>query len=335
MKRCILLITLILLSFNNVNAKTNVPKIVNVQHYTDKIHVTFMLKNNEKKIVIESFDDEEIINTAGYAFSIFQGVSDSEICLESHHGNAYKEYNIMCYTYDISENDWIHTHDMVGTYYELSNTGDYKIKDKFIYYKSDAHEGLYNANKNYSSDKFLANSKEIKNFLQTKLQSKENILINPINLVKCIKIFPINNENLSIYEDLAFYLQQAKSNDESKYILEQIKKFKDANINSKIIQSKKQPLYKTPSEKTKMYLIKGDKVEILEEKDDWLYILYHGKKDIKAWIPKSAIEETEINQEIKPVSKNIEIKEEKTFFTKLLEFFNISKINQNTKIIQS
>ncbi|PLY05390.1 MAG: hypothetical protein C0625_15290 [Arcobacter sp.] len=56
------------------------------------------------------------------------------------------------------------------------------------------------------------------------------------------------------------------------------------------INLKKQPLYKTPPIKTKMYLIKGDKVEILEEKDDWYYILYHGKKDIKAWIPKSAVE---------------------------------------------
>ncbi|WP_052502542.1 hypothetical protein [Halarcobacter anaerophilus] len=57
-----------------------------------------------------------------------------------------------------------------------------------------------------------------------------------------------------------------------------------------ILPPQKQPLYKTPPIKTKMYLIKGDKVEILEEKDDWLHILYHGKKDIKAWIPKSAVE---------------------------------------------
>ncbi|MDD2896585.1 MAG: hypothetical protein PHG81_11280 [Aliarcobacter sp.] len=41
--------------------------------------------------------------------------------------------------------------------------------------------------------------------------------------------------------------------------------------------------------KIKMYLVKGNKVEIIEEKDDWLYILYKGKKDIKAWIAKSAV----------------------------------------------
>lgn len=60
----------------------------------------------------------------------------------------------------------------------------------------------------------------------------------------------------------------------------------------KKIQIKKQYLYNKPNKesKTKMYLIKGDKVEILIEKDDWIYILYKGEKDIKAWIPKSALE---------------------------------------------
>jgi hypothetical protein len=61
------------------------------------------------------------------------------------------------------------------------------------------------------------------------------------------------------------------------------------------ILPKKQHLYKSPSidAKTKMYLIKGDKVEVLEEKDNWLHILYKGKKEIKAWIPKHAVEATE------------------------------------------
>jgi hypothetical protein len=65
-----------------------------------------------------------------------------------------------------------------------------------------------------------------------------------------------------------------------------------ADTITKTIQPNKQPLYKSPTidAKTKMYLIKGDTVEILEEKDDWLYILFKGKKEIKAWIPKDAIE---------------------------------------------
>ncbi|WP_198306336.1 hypothetical protein [Arcobacter vandammei] len=61
-----------------------------------------------------------------------------------------------------------------------------------------------------------------------------------------------------------------------------------------VIKSEKQPLYKKPNEntKTKMYLVKNDVVEMLAEEDDWIYILYITKdnKEIKAWIPKNALE---------------------------------------------
>lgn len=58
-----------------------------------------------------------------------------------------------------------------------------------------------------------------------------------------------------------------------------------------VIFSQKTQLYKTPSEEsiTKMYLIAGDKADLLEEKIGengikWYNILYHGKKNINAWI---------------------------------------------------
>lgn len=58
-----------------------------------------------------------------------------------------------------------------------------------------------------------------------------------------------------------------------------------------ITLNQKNQLYKTPSEDsiTKMYLVAGDKADLLEEKIDekgvkWYNILYHGKKDINAWI---------------------------------------------------
>ncbi|MCP4969833.1 MAG: hypothetical protein GY932_04435 [Arcobacter sp.] len=116
-----------------------------------------------------------------------------------------------------------------------------------------------------------------------------------------------------------------------------------------LIQSKRQYLFNNPNKnsKTKMYLIKGDKVEILEEKDDWLYILYKGKKDIKAWIPKNAVQKQEIKQpvnnlenettpKIKENTSKIEaIKEEKTFLSKLLEFFSFKLQNKNSIVMQS
>ncbi|MDW6001372.1 SH3 domain-containing protein [Vibrio mangrovi] len=58
------------------------------------------------------------------------------------------------------------------------------------------------------------------------------------------------------------------------------------------IKVDKQYLFKNKNEdsKTKMYLIKGDKVEVLKEDKDWLYVIYRGKKEIRAWIPLSSVQ---------------------------------------------
>lgn len=41
---------------------------------------------------------------------------------------------------------------------------------------------------------------------------------------------------------------------------------------------------------TKIYVIKGDKVEILGEKEEWLKVRYYGKRSIEGWIRKSDVE---------------------------------------------
>lgn len=60
------------------------------------------------------------------------------------------------------------------------------------------------------------------------------------------------------------------------------------------IKTQKQALYKEANQnsKTNMYLVINDVVEILDEKEDWIYILYITKdnKEIKAWIPKNSLE---------------------------------------------
>jgi hypothetical protein len=62
------------------------------------------------------------------------------------------------------------------------------------------------------------------------------------------------------------------------------------------ILKQKSPLYKEPSEssQSKMYLITGDKVTLLDTKTDgagqeWYYISYQGKKEIKAWIKAESV----------------------------------------------
>ncbi|TNV71670.1 hypothetical protein FGO68_gene15121 [Halteria grandinella] len=56
------------------------------------------------------------------------------------------------------------------------------------------------------------------------------------------------------------------------------------------ISTLKSFIYSTPNNPTKMYLLKGDEVEILEEKDQWLRIRYYGKQTIEGWIKKSEVE---------------------------------------------
>ena len=80
--------------------------------------------------------------------------------------------------------------------------------------------------------------------------------------------------------------------------LENILKSKNIIIDSIIKENKakyivkvtKSIIYCTPNKPTKMYLLKGDVVEILQEKDDWLQIRYYGKKTIEGWIKKSDVE---------------------------------------------
>ena len=58
----------------------------------------------------------------------------------------------------------------------------------------------------------------------------------------------------------------------------------------KKISFEKIKIFLTPDFDSKMYLLKGDEVEILQEKDDWLQIRYYGKKTIEGWIKKSDVE---------------------------------------------
>jgi len=60
------------------------------------------------------------------------------------------------------------------------------------------------------------------------------------------------------------------------------------NLEYKILN--KTIIYSSPNSPTKMYLLKGDEVEIIEEKDEWLKIRYYGKKTIEGWIRRSDVE---------------------------------------------
>ena len=64
-------------------------------------------------------------------------------------------------------------------------------------------------------------------------------------------------------------------------------------LNKKYAQIKtaKSFIYTSPNVVSKMFLLKGDPLEVLEEKDDWLKIRYYAKtKTIDGWIMRSDVE---------------------------------------------
>ena len=67
-------------------------------------------------------------------------------------------------------------------------------------------------------------------------------------------------------------------------------------------------LFQSPNKPTKMYLVKGDKVTLLDEKTDdsnqkWYFINYKGKKDLNMWIKAEAVDLAPKASEPKPTEK--------------------------------
>lgn len=62
-----------------------------------------------------------------------------------------------------------------------------------------------------------------------------------------------------------------------------------------VIKTEKSRIFSTPNQLTKMYLVKGDELEVVEEKEQWLRIRYYGngatsRKIIEGWIKKTDVE---------------------------------------------
>jgi hypothetical protein len=61
------------------------------------------------------------------------------------------------------------------------------------------------------------------------------------------------------------------------------------NINVKEIIAPKSIIYSEPGTPTKMYLIKGDVITVLEEQNGWIKVEYNGTKLVTGWIKKQAV----------------------------------------------
>lgn len=60
-------------------------------------------------------------------------------------------------------------------------------------------------------------------------------------------------------------------------------------MKQKPISSKKAIIYSLPNIATKMYLLKNDTIEVLEQKNDWVRMNFYGKKLISGWIKKADV----------------------------------------------
>jgi len=101
-------------------------------------------------------------------------------------------------------------------------------------------------------------------------------------LAEFSRLNKLSNESVSL-------LIARGKNDKRNYLTEFLK------ISLKEIKPLRSVIYSTPNTPTKMYLLKNDEVEILEEKGEWLMVRYYGngatsRKTIEGWIKKSDIE---------------------------------------------
>jgi len=104
----------------------------------------------------------------------------------------------------------------------------------------------------------------------------ENMSINGGQLVEYVKIKRLPGAALKL-------LYNRGKKDNRDYIKEYLQ------IEVGEITSEKCVIYSEPGIPTKMYLIRGDIVTIIREKEDWLNIEYLGTKLVKGWIKKSDV----------------------------------------------
>lgn len=121
---------------------------------------------------------------------------------------------------------------------------------------------------------------------------------NDINIVsgierykKFVNVYPYSKYTKNKYLIIINKLSKLNLEKEKRYLEKVVF---DNGILSKIVLDKAY-LYNSNSSKSNMYLIKGDKVTILDEKIDesgkkWYLINYKGKKDINMWLKSDAID---------------------------------------------
>jgi hypothetical protein len=177
----------------------------------------------------------------------------------------------------------------LGFEYELETKKDY------------INEGYVGFQDSSDSEKQLINVKELRisGMYYTELSStnqggfaKVPDFSTPTIVELTENILWINYGKISTYKKIdklpsltlkLLYIRGTK--DKHNYIKEYL------NIDVKEVAASKSMLYSEPEKPTKMYLIKGDIITVLEEKEGWIKIEYEGKKLITGWVKKEDVKE--------------------------------------------
>lgn len=247
-----------------------------------------------KKLFLFTFIITSSFSYATMVISKNNYIMDNSKQLSKHKFQDAMLYNYSIddfHLYDFAKNSYgVFVHTVNGNrpqecYYPIyNNMNKYYIENKFckMLFVNDM------TNPNFGIYEAKMKKIDIKDFNEDYLYST------PINevYVTMDKIDTLKNTIL-----LNDYECKLKKDDDYKMFM----KFSFSNCNKNIVSNMKDLhsktiLYKSPllSSQTKSYLIKGDKVTLLDTKIDkagqkWFKISYKGKKEIKAWIKAESV----------------------------------------------
>jgi hypothetical protein len=132
-----------------------------------------------------------------------------------------------------------------------------------------AHSEYWNIYKNNTIKFSVLNSKS---YLYDELFKKTNSYL-------------IKGDTLEVLEEKGFYLKIKYNN-----IIGLIPRIDVEGYNTFRLTKTKIILYTSPNLPNKMYLLKGDDVELIDREGDWLKIRFRGKRVVEGWIKKSDVE---------------------------------------------
>jgi hypothetical protein len=105
------------------------------------------------------------------------------------------------------------------------------------------------------------------------------------NLFQKTNSYLIKGDTIEVLEEKGFNLKIKYNN-----IIGFIPRIDVEGYNTFRITKSKATLHSSLSVPTKMYLLKGDDIELIDRAKDWLKIRYYGKKVVEGWIKQSDVE---------------------------------------------